>query len=228
MHNEEEALPATVATLAERLVSMPGSEVILVENGSTDRSLVVARELAQKYNSDELRVAVEVSPKGLGNTLRHGISVATADRLILTAADLPFGFSDLDGALALDPTPDVVVGSKTHPASKVDTSFSRNVMSTGFRLLRRALFGLRIGDTQGSVNIDRTLGQSLLPRLESEGYFISTEVVVWAAQRGASVVEVPVDYSNPRDDSKVRPIRDSAEVLASMWDLRRRLHKRDA
>lgn len=223
VHNEELALPETAITIAKRLEESPGSELILVENGSSDSSPALVQELARDLSTEEVRVHGEVSPKGLGNALRHGMSVATADRLILTAADLPFGFSDLDAALALARLPDVVVGSKNHPQSLVQTSFQRNVMSAGFRTLRRALFGLRIGDTQGSVNIERGLAQHLLPMLQSEGYFISTEIVVLAAAAHRSVSEVPVDYSNPRGDSKVRPVADSVEVMRSMWQLRRRL-----
>jgi glycosyltransferase involved in cell wall biosynthesis len=228
VHNEEDALGDTTSRVVDRLRSMPGSEVILVENGSTDSSPTLVHELAQKFSDDHVSVRAEVSPKGLGNALRRGMQVATADRMILTAADLPFGFSDLDAALALDEMPDVVVGSKTHPQSKVETSKLRDVMSFGFRTLRRAMFGLDIGDTQGSVNIERELARRILPRLRSEGYFISTEVVVVANHVGASVAEVPVDYSNPRPDSKVRPVSDSAEVLKSMWQLRAALRRDDA
>ena len=197
VHNEEEALPATAAAIVDRLRTVSGSEVILVENGSTDSSPQLVTELAEKLSDDRVTVRAEFSPKGLGNVLRRGMEVATADRLILTVADLPFGFSDLDAALALDPMPDVVVGSKTHPQSVVEASLARNVMSFGFRTLRKILFGLDIGDTQGSVNIDRALAERILPVLESEGSFVSTEVVVVGSAAGGTLTEVPVDYSNP-------------------------------
>ena len=68
----------------------------------------------------------------------------------------------------------------------------------------------------------RGLAQSLLPELQSGAYFFSTELIVLASV-AARVVEVPVDYSNPRGDSKVRPVHDSIAVLRDMWALRRRL-----
>ena len=95
-HNEERALPETVPPLAQRLAQLPGSEVVIVENGSTDATGTVAAELAAALSTADVVVRVEVSAKGYGNAVRRGIEVASADRVMLTAADLPFGFSDLD------------------------------------------------------------------------------------------------------------------------------------
>lgn len=224
-HNEELAIPTTVRALVERLDGVTGSEVIVVENGSTDQTAAITAELARDASTDSVRVIHETSEKGFGNALRRGMVVATADLVMLTAADLPFGFTDLDAALALDPRPEVVIGSKAHPDSKVEVTMQRRVMSQGFRMLRRAMFGLDVGDTQGTILVERDLGQHLLPELESGGYFLSTELIVLAARDGARVVEVPVDYSNPRTDSKVKPVRDSMAVLGEMRELRHRLRR---
>ena len=225
-YNEATSLPDSIPRIVQRLRELPGSEVVIVENGSTDATGAVAAGLAQTYGAGPVIVRHETSAKGLGNALRRGLEVAQADRVMLTAADLPFGFSDLDAALALNPIPGVVAGSKAHPESKVNVTFQRRVMSRGLWVLRRVMFGLDIGDSQGSVNIERTLGQSLLPDLATTGYFISTEVVVLAAKAGATVVEVPVDYSAPRTDSKVNPVRDSLDVVREMWALRSRISAR--
>src|SRR5439155_13025857 len=104
--------------------------------------------LAEQYAGGSVPVRHETSAKGLGNALRRGMEVANAQRIMLTAADLPFGFSDLDEALALDPFPDVVVGSKAHPKSSVHVPLQRRVMSRGLWALRRLMFGLDIGDSQ--------------------------------------------------------------------------------
>lgn len=222
-HNEERALPEFVPPLAARLAQLPGSEIIIVENGSTDTTGAVAAHLARECSSDAVRVRAETSPKGYGNAVRRGIEVANADRVMLTAADLPFGFSDLDAALGLDPLPEVVIGSKAHPSSKVNVNLQRKVMSKTFWALRKVLLHVDVGDSQGTILIERALAQSLLPELQSGAYFFSTELIVLASRHGARVVEVPVDYSNPRTDSKVRPVHDSVQVLKDMWALRRRL-----
>lgn len=222
-HNEERALPEFVPPLAERLKELPGSEIIIVENGSTDATRAVSEQLARECSSNDVRVRVESSAKGYGNAVRRGIELADAERIMLTAADLPFGFSDLDAALALDPLPPVVIGSKAHEQSKVAVSLQRKVMSKTFWALRRILLHVDVGDSQGTILIERDLARRLLPELQSGAYFFSTELIVLASRDGAQVVEVPVDYSNPRTDSKVRPVHDSVQVLKDMWALRARL-----
>ena len=223
-HNEERALPEFVPPLAVRLKELPGSEIIIVENGSSDTTGAVAEQLATECSSADVRVRAESSAKGYGNAVRRGIEVATAERVMLTAADLPFGFSDLDAALALEPLPEVVIGSKAHKQSKVNVNVQRKVMSKTFWALRKVLLHVDVGDSQGTILIERDLGQSLLPELQSGAYFFSTELIVLASRTGARVVEVPVDYSNPRRDSKVKPIHDSVQVLKDMWTLRKRLN----
>lgn len=222
-HNEERSLPETVPPLVKRLAELPGSEVVIVENGSTDATGAVAVELAATLSTPDVVVRAEVSAKGYGNAVGRGIEIARADRVMLTAADLPFGFSDLDAALALDPLPEVVIGSKAHPESRVAVALQRKVMSKTFWLLRKLMLGVDVGDSQGTILVERSLAQSLLPELQSGAYFFSTELIVLASRRGARIVEVPVDYSHPRSDSKVRPVRDSLTVLRDMQALRKRL-----
>ena len=62
--------------------------------------------------------------------------MARGDTFVLTAADLPFGFTDLDGYLGLVPRPRLVMGSKTHRESQIETPMLRRAMSAGFGLLR--------------------------------------------------------------------------------------------
>ncbi|MDZ4827985.1 MAG: glycosyltransferase [Actinomycetota bacterium] len=222
-HNEENTIPDTLRALVTRLAQLPGSEAIVIENGSSDQTAEVAKKLGEELKIPEVAIRVEVSRKGYGNALRKGIEVATSEYLMLTAADLPFGFSDLDAALALDSLPAITIGSKAHRDSHVQVSTVRRTMSATFRILRRVLLGVDVGDSQGTILIERKFAQSLLPELQSEGFFLSTELIALASARGASIGEIPVDYSNPRPDSTVKPVSDSIDVLREMFALRRRI-----
>jgi glycosyltransferase involved in cell wall biosynthesis len=227
-HNEERVLGSTVGAVVDRLAGCPGSEVIIVENGSTDGTPRLASSLAQDLRSPAVAVRAAQSPKGLGHALREGIRLARADRVVLTAADLPFRFSDLDAAMALEDRPTVIIGSKAHPASVVETGPGRRVLSYGFRVLRRQLLGLDVGDSQGSIIIDRDVAQALLPALSADGYFIATELVARAHRQGLHPVEVPVVYRHPRADSKVHPVRDSWAALRALVRLRVQLDREAA
>jgi len=222
VHNDAEQLPAVLARLVERLDDMPGSEVILVENGSTDGSAATCARLAGEYESHATRIVVTESAKGLGNAMRRGLELVRGDHVCLTASDLPFGFTDLDKVLQLQPLPALAIGSKGHPDSDVSVSALRATMSAAFRLLRRALLGLRAADTQGTLFLNATLAQSLQPRLRCEDFLITTEIVCWAARLGVTAVEVPVVY-RASGRSTVSPLRDSLRMAAGMVALRRRI-----
>ena len=226
-YNEERVLGPTVDAVVTRLGAYPGSEVIIVENGSTDDTARLASALATDRMTRAVDIRVARSPKGLGHALREGIRLARADRVLLTAADLPFGFTDLDAAIALEDAPAVIIGSKAHPDSVVEAGRVRRVLSHGFRILRRQLLDLDVGDSQGSIIIDRDVAQALLPSLRADGYFVATELIVRAYRRGLHPVEVPVVYRRPRADSKVHPVRDSWEAARALVRLRAQLHRED-
>lgn len=223
IYNEEAGLPASARAIADRLAHHLGSELIMVENGSTDRSPELVEELARELTRPGLGVVAAHSAKGYGNAMRHGIDLASGDLLVITAADLPFGFSDLDEALALEPRPALMIGSKAHPASKVATSLKRRAMSEAFRLLRRAVIDLKVGDSQGTILVDRALAQRIRPHLVAGDFFFSTELIALASRMGVTPVEIPVDYSRPREGSTVRPLEDGLRMGRALVELRRRL-----
>lgn len=225
VYNEERGLPDCARAIAERLADHPGSELIMVENGSTDRSAQLVEELARDLGRPGVAVIAAHSDKGYGNAMRHGIELASGDMLVITAADLPFGFSDLDEALSFDRRPALMIGSKAHPDSRVAASLKRRVMSEAFRLLRRVVIGLRVGDSQGTILIDRELAQRIRPQLEAGDFFFSTELIALANRSGVVPVEIPVDYSRPREGSTVRPLEDGLRMARALLDLRRRLRR---
>ncbi len=221
VHNQIADLRRTVRLLVARLGHLPGSEIILVENGSTDGSGPLCLTLAAAFAGEEVAVRVTTSAKGLGFAWRRGIAIARGDTLVLTSADLPFGFTDLDGYLGLSPRPQLVMGSKTHRDSQIETPVVRRAMSAGFGVLRSALIGLDV-DTQGSVLIQRSLADGLLPRLRAGDYLIGAEINLWAVHAGVAPVEVPVVYT-ASGHSTVSPVRDSVSMAAGLLSLRRRL-----
>lgn len=223
VHNQEAVLPDTVSRLVARLREHPGSEVLLVENGSTDGSLTVCVALASAADTPGLRVRAANSPRGLGHALRRGMEMAGGDVIVLTAADLPFGFSDLDAYLATRPAAVLAIGSKAHPQSHVTTSRLRHVMSGMFRVLRLLILGLHVRDSQGTIIIQSSLARRILPYLRCGGFLITTEIVYAAQRAGEAAVELPITYTAGRT-STVSPLRDSARMAFGLLSLRRRLH----
>jgi dolichyl-phosphate beta-glucosyltransferase len=221
VHNQTADLRRTVRLLVERLTHLPGSEIVLVENGSSDGSGPLCLSLAAMFDGEDVAVRVTTSAKGLGFAWRRGMAIARGETIALSAADLPFGFTDLDGYLGLSPRPPLVIGSKTHPESVVETSFVRRTMSAGFNVVRRSLVGVDV-DTQGTMFISRSLAMALLPRLRIGDYLIGAEINCWAIREGITPVEIPVVYT-ASGRSAVSPLRDSTNMALGLVALRRRL-----
>ena len=228
VHDSTGWMEENVIRVVERLRAFPGSEVILVENGSRDGSLAMARELAARLSCDGVAVRVESVAKGLGLAHRRGLQLARGDLVVVIGVDLPFGFSDFDAWRDLADPPPLVLGSKSHPGSRLGISPGRRIISLGFRLARRLVLGIPSGDTQGSILLAGGLARQIAPRLRCTDYLVTTEIVAWAIRLGARPLEVPVVYPGTPAQSTIRPLRDSARMLAGMFALRRRLRRAGA
>jgi glycosyltransferase involved in cell wall biosynthesis len=216
VHNEEAILASNVARLVARLVAVPGSEVLLVENGSRDGSWALAEGLAGSPQGVRVRAFREPAA-GIGHAYHRGLSELSRDVnpaqhwAVLTAADLPFDFSDLEQALPhLQATsgPRVLIGSKAHPASRLQMNLERRLASLAYRWARRLLLGMRCGDSQGSVFIRADLAALLVPQVGSRDFFYSTELIFLAERAQEQVLEVPVVLAPAQRNSTVRPVRD--------------------
>ncbi|MGI8848395.1 MAG: glycosyltransferase [Candidatus Dormibacteria bacterium] len=223
VHNSASFLAGTVQRVVTRLDGMPGSEVILVENGSRDESALLCDELSLRATTANVTVVSARSATGLGWALRRGMELAKGELIVLSAADLPFGFTDLDGWLSRTPRAALGLGSKGHPDSSIlAPSLIRHSVSWVFRVLRRALVGLNVADSQGSILIQSRLARRVLPHLACTDYLVSTEIICWAVQLGAAPVELPIRYPPPAS-STVSPLSDAWRMAVGLVALRRRL-----
>ena len=225
-HNEHDHLADCVRAIADHLRSHPGSEILVVENGSTDDTWLLAQDLAGR-DWGGVGVRALQSEKGLSNAYRVGAAAASAEVLVFTAADLPFGFSDVDHYLAMpaEERPDFAIGSKAHRDSVVDRSITRRAMSFGLFVARWSLLGSRVGDSQGSLLIRRELAQRIVPGTIGGGFVFGAEVATAAEADGSHPVEIPVVLEGERRASTVRPLHDSVSMVASLVAVRRHLDR---
>jgi glycosyltransferase involved in cell wall biosynthesis len=222
-HNSTPVIAATLRDLAQRL-RHTNSEIIVVENGSTDGTLALLRELESNWPFDRPELRIITSEKGLGNALRGGVVSSRGDVVVFGADDLPFGFDELDAAEEVDvAAAKVVIGSKAHPASQIQRSFARNVLSGGFRLARRLVCGMHTGDPQGTFVLDGSWARSVVGSLREPGFLLTTELVYLAELQGLQPLEVPVRLRADHDahGTRVRP-SDVRKMLVGLLSLRRR------
>src|SRR3989338_4678412 len=128
-YNEAQSVSVATRIILDRLKPFVGSRIFWIENGSTDNTWAVLQGLSKRETSDSVQV-IQSGRKGYGAAARLGFRTLIKegiqgheDWVVLSAADLPFRFSDLDAFQALHSQGgagvDLVIGSKTHEASQI-------------------------------------------------------------------------------------------------------------
>jgi glycosyltransferase involved in cell wall biosynthesis len=168
-------------------------DVIVVVDGKLDNT----EKNAKKVKSSKLSVIGYEQNHGKGHAVRYGMSRAKGDVVAFIDAGMDLNPNGLSMLLEHFQwyDADIVVGSKVHPASKVDYPWQRKLLSRGYRLLVRLLFGLNIRDTQVGLKIFRKkVLEDVLPRLLVKRHAFDIEILAVANRLGYTrIFEAPVE-----------------------------------
>jgi dolichyl-phosphate beta-glucosyltransferase len=226
VHNEALILENKVNTLLSSSI-YPIHKIILIENGSKDASWELCQKIAHQHSAKIIALKSNIADMGeaLMIGIRRSYQEPESTHFLLTAADLPFEFSDFDGFLKtqkeLQP-PAVVIGSKSHPQSVLERSPIRILMTLCYRWIRWMVLGLSIGDTQGTFFVSKSLPLSLIEKTRGRGFFFTTELTYHLQRAHQAIVEVPITLKPNERKSSVRIFRDSYRMLKEIFKLRLR------
>ena len=191
-HNEEELLEKAVHAVVDGLRDRPRPfEVIVVENGSTDRTAALAEGLAEEL--PEVRWLTSPEPD-YGRALRTGFLAATGTIVVnfdVDYTDLAF----LDAAAAAvgaDGGPVVVVGSKRGAGAQDERALARRLVTAVFSFVLRHGFRLRVSDTHGMKAMRRLSVLPLVAACRFGTDLFDTELVLRAERAGLPTGELPV------------------------------------
>ena len=188
-------------------------EIIVVDDGSSDRTVGLVREMiADRPN---VRLIRHSENYGYGAALRTGFEAATHDRIAFTDADCQFDLLELGELVRRTSQSPIVVGRRV----KRKDPWRRRFLSRGYNWLARSFLGTRVRDCDCALKVFRREAlTNLMP--ESRGFFVNTEMLTRARQLGYRVVEVPVTH-RPRlgGDSKVSlwEVPRTFQTLIGFW-----------
>src|SRR5438132_6130092 len=170
-------------------------EVIVVSDGNTDGT---ARE-AERVVSPHLKVIEYDRNMGKGYALRCGVAHSSGELVTFIDADMELDPRYIRGFIAVMESfeCDAVVGSKRHPMSNVQYPRARRFQSAAYQLLIRALFRVRVRDTQTGLKLfRREVLEEVVPLLAIKRFAFDLELLVVARHLGfKKVMEAPVDLN---------------------------------
>ncbi|HEV2950548.1 MAG TPA: glycosyltransferase family 2 protein [Actinomycetota bacterium] len=231
-HNEEANAEGLVEEALAVLPSIADVfEIIVVNDGSRDRTQAIADELTARHPGIVRAVHHPVN-RGYGGALRSGFGAARFELVAFTDGDRQFQVADLGRLTARlgDPdAPDVVAGYRIARADPL----VRTIYAKAYRLANRLFFGLRVTDVDCACKLFRTEALDGL-RVESDGAFFSAELLIKLQAAGRSTVEVGVPHyprtagspTGAKPQVILRAVRDFWRLRLHMWVNRDRALRR--
>lgn len=204
----------------------PESEVIVVNDGSTDTTAAVVREVFAPAVGIETRLIEYAPNRGKGAAVREGLRAATRPIALFSDADLSTPINE--ASKLLEPIEadevDVAFGSRALDRRLIGNrqSLRREYAGRFFNVLVRASTGMPFWDTQCGFKAFRL--DACRPVLESahtDGFGFDVELLFLAFRAGLRLREIPVRW-NHHDGSKVHFLHDSLAMLREVIALRTR------
>lgn len=197
-HNEGLYLNEAVREVHDALRSRGlDFEIVVVENGSTDDTRALGRQLAEELGGVRL-LTLERADYGLA--LQTGMAEAGGELVVIFDVDY-YDFEFLDTALATmtgEGTPDLVVGSKRAPGATDHRDPVRRLVTAAFGTVLRLAFGLKLSDTHGIKVLRREPFVDIAARSGHGTDIFDTELVLRAERAGLVTAEVPVEVRQRR------------------------------
>ncbi|MFX1486785.1 MAG: glycosyltransferase [Promethearchaeota archaeon] len=193
-YNEEKRIEGAIKR-TERTLDQLGVdyEVIVVDDGSHDNTFEKAHKTARRSNNDHIKIIGYEKNHGKGNALKYGAMHATGDIIIFLDSDLEIPPEQIKRYLRLLKRGDILIPSKKHPRSKVDSPLIRRVLGRVFNILVRFLIGLKYRDTQSGLKaLKANVLRKVMPKLTIDRYAFDVELLTVADLYGFKAIELPI------------------------------------
>jgi glycosyltransferase involved in cell wall biosynthesis len=218
--NEEEGIEQVVQYWLKVLQENGASaEIVLANDGSTDRTLEILENLSQKIPS--LKVVSYTPNRGYGYALKTAIRASKGRWVITLDSDGQFDLADFPSLLKLqnEKQLDFVTGYRM---KKKDNLF-RVIADRSLNLIVRTMFSVSLRDTNCAMKLIRgELARTL--NIEAKGYPTPTEITVKLITLGAKTAETGVHHSERlQGQSKLKFFRTSISFFRFLFYLRRKV-----
>jgi dolichyl-phosphate beta-glucosyltransferase len=223
MYNEAQRMGRTLPALTRYFRGQDYDvEFVIVDDGSTDNTVQLARELLG--SSDDARILEERPNRGKGHALKVGMLAARGQFVLFTDADLSTPPDEIEKFWRwFDEGYDIVIGSRKMKGAVLERHqpLWRESMGKVFTWLTNRIATRDISDiTCGFKCFTHTASKQLFSRSIIDDWSFDAEVLFIAQKRALRIKEVPVRWHDERG-TKVRIVRDAARAFLGLLKIRR-------
>jgi dolichyl-phosphate beta-glucosyltransferase len=220
-HNEESRLPGTLEQVFRFLEKQSiSSEVIVVENGSADRTFEIAQEFAKHHFN--LHV-IQNDWRGKGLAIQRGVKEAIGEYVFLCDADLSMPIDEIGKFIPPQlQNVEVAIASREAPgAVRYNEPYYRHFTGRVFNTLIRWLVLPQLQDTQcGFKCIRADVARDVFRYQTLTGWAFDVELLYIARHHGYNIIEIPINW-HYNAGSKISVFRDSLRMFLDLLLIRR-------
>ncbi|KAM6977422.1 dolichol-phosphate mannosyltransferase subunit 1 [Aplochiton taeniatus] len=198
-YNERENLPLIVWLLVKYFgESGYNYEIIVIDDGSPDGTLEVAKQLQQIYGEEKIVLRPRAAKLGLGTAYIHGVKHATGNFVIIMDADLSHHPKFIPEFIEKQKKGnyDLVSGTRYSGDGGVyGWDLRRKIISRGANFVTQVLLRPGASDLTGSFRLyKKEVLERLVERCVSKGYVFQMEMIIRARQLRYTIGEVPISF----------------------------------
>jgi dolichyl-phosphate beta-glucosyltransferase len=197
------------------------AEVLVVNDGSTDRTAAIVQEFAELH--PEVRLLNNPGNRGKGFSVRQGVLHAVGEMVMFTDADLSAPMEEAEPLFeALRQGADIAIGSRwlERKRQTLKQPLYRQFFGRCFNAITRLVMGLPFADTQcGFKAFRRSVAQTIFQLQRIERWGFDPELLFIALKRGYKVREVPVTWGHD-ERSRLSYLKDGVKMLEEIAYIR--------
>ncbi len=202
--------------------------IIAVNDGSSDESKA---EIERAAAADKRIGCISYDKnRGKGYAVRRGILASKSTYTAFLDADLEIPPYLIEGMLekAKETEAEIVIGSKMHKDSKVEYPFLRRVLSYGYYVYMKLLFGLKVKDTQTGIKLFETEKiRPVLKAMKTSRFSFDIEILAISTRIGYKIEEMPVvvNFSRNKNNRSTISIKSIGEMIRDSVRIKMHLSK---
>lgn len=220
-YNEEDRIKPFLSSISDYLKDNPEqiSEIIVVDDGSKDKTIEIAKSLTNKL---PLRVLAHDINQGKGAAVQTGMKAAQSDTVVFIDADGATPITELNKMASALTKSDIAIGNRWLPGSITERHSPLRQLSGLVYRKYMSLFGLGKIDTMcGFKGYQKEVARNLFNDLIEKRWLFDTEIAYKAVKKNYSITNFPISWES-KDGSKLDTITLIKSAL-QIWPLIRKI-----